>query len=96
MLETLTDTDWTRHIGTRFDVDAGEQTLALHLDTVDVLGGTPSATRKQYSLVFTGPATPILDQASWPVRHEALGGMHLFLVPIGPAADGMQYEAVFT
>jgi hypothetical protein len=35
-------------------------------------------------------------QGIYPVSHPALGTLDMFLVPIGPFADGFGYEAVFT
>jgi len=29
------------------------------------------------------------------LRNDNLGEFEIFIVPIGPAGDGMQYEAVF-
>ena len=47
-------------------------------------------------LVFSGPATPVLAQATYALAHDELGPMDLFLVPIGHDVEGnVQYEAVF-
>jgi hypothetical protein len=48
--------------------------------------------RAPFSLVFEGGPSPPLPQAIYPVQHERLGAMEIFLVPI--ASD--RYEAVFT
>jgi hypothetical protein len=32
----------------------------------------------------------------YPMRHTALGAMEIFLVPIGPGAEGNVYQAIFT
>jgi hypothetical protein len=37
----------------------------------------------------------VLPQATYPVEHDELGRMEIFLVPIGPDGSGMRYEAVF-
>jgi hypothetical protein len=37
----------------------------------------------------------VLPQQIRRVEHPSLGSMEIFLVPIGPDASGMQYEAVF-
>jgi hypothetical protein len=51
--------------------------------------------RRQFSLEFRGPAGPVLPQATYRLEHGELGMLELFLVPIGPDADGMRYEAAF-
>jgi hypothetical protein len=60
-------------------------------------GGTGPAGqhRNQFSLVFRGPAEPVLSQATYGVDHDELGHLDLFLVPIGPDGTGMRYQAVF-
>ena len=70
-------------------VEAVERSLA---------GGTgpDGRSRKQFSLVFRGPVAPILAQAIHTVGHVELGALEIFLVPIGPDAEGMVYEAIFT
>jgi hypothetical protein len=37
-----------------------------------------------------------MPQRIYRLQHEELGQLELFLVPIGPDADGMCYEAVFS
>jgi len=49
-----------------------------------------------YSLVFSGPSDHPLGQGTYELAHETLGVQSLFLVPLGPAGDGFDYEAVFT
>ena len=51
-----------------------------------------SGGRAPFSLVFEGGPSQPLPQAIYPVHHERLGAMEIFLVPI--ARD--RYEAVFT
>lgn len=57
--------------------------------------GPDGRTRQQFSLVFRGPAEPVLEQAIHTVEHGELGALEIFLVPIGPDATGMRYQAVF-
>jgi hypothetical protein len=52
--------------------------------------------REPFTLVFhTLPDTHI-PQATYRVESDALEPMDLFLVPIGPDARGMRYQAVFS
>lgn len=48
-----------------------------------------------FSIVFRGPSTPMLPQRMYALRHPALGGFDLFIVPVGHDQTGLLYEAVF-
>jgi hypothetical protein len=71
--------------------------LALELDLVvaEVLKPQPGLPRPPFALVFRGPMQPILPQRIYPLHHQALGALDIFLVPIGPDEVGQRYEAVF-
>jgi len=51
--------------------------------------------REPFSLVFLGPARPVLAQRIYPLENEALGRLEIFLVPIGADSGGVKYEAIF-
>jgi hypothetical protein len=57
--------------------------------------GPDGQQRRQFSLVFRGPAAPVLPQRTYVLAHAELGELQLFLVPIGADAEGMRYEAAF-
>lgn len=57
--------------------------------------GPDGATRQQFSLLFRGPPDPQLSQGLWELEHDGMGELALFLVPLGPDADGPRYEAAF-
>jgi hypothetical protein len=62
----------------------------------DVSRGAHGPTREPFTLTFAGGPNPPSAQGMHHLEHEALGDLDLFLVPIGPGADGRQrYEAVF-
>lgn len=93
--------DFSGRIGERFLLvlpDGGEMNLTL---TAVTEGSQPGGAgpggraRRQFSLVFTGPAQPGLDQGTRELRHEGLGTVALFLVPIGDGPGGRRYEAAF-
>lgn len=52
--------------------------------------------RAPFALVFVGGRDAAFPQRMYPVEHDGVGRFDLFLVPIGPDAEGMRYEAVFT
>lgn len=53
-------------------------------------------TRRGFSLVFRGPAEPLLAQGMVRMTHPSLGVMEVFVVPIGPDSQGLLYESIFT
>jgi len=59
-------------------------------------GRAGGPTREPFTLTFAGGPNPPSAQGMHRLEHDALGGFDLFLVPIGPGADGRhRYEAVF-
>lgn len=73
----------------------------LRLELAEVAALSPQnffsgAFRAPFRLIFHGPAQPVHPQATLPLLHPELGRIEIFLVPIGPDAIGMRYEAIFT
>ena len=73
----------------------GEADLDLVLIEARGLRGAGEK-RQPFSLVFHGPAEPVLDQMIRTLEHPDLGTLEIFLVPIGADSDGTRYEAIFT
>ncbi len=77
--------------------DGAAPPLQMRLTEVSALHGAPAeGVRAPFSIVFTGPADPMLPQAIYRFEHQELGALELFVVPLGPDAGGPRYEAVFT
>jgi hypothetical protein len=97
MLESLAVGDFSGRIGEGFHVPFVDGSIALTLAEVTDLArkGHAGPRRAPFSLVFRGPLSPVLPQRIWPLEHAAFGRLEIFLVPIGPDAEGMRYEAVF-
>ena len=97
MLEHLTHESFRPHVGTPFRVEyAPAASATLTLFEVTVLGGGGTAPRQPFSLLFRGPRAPVLPQRIYRLEHEGMGALELFIVPIGPDAEGLRYEAIFT
>lgn len=98
MLDQLQCADFQSHQNERFELTAGETALSLELIEAAPFRETTleGETRCPFSVVFRGPAEPILYQAIYHLRHAKMGEIELFLVPLGPDSKGMRYEAVFT
>lgn len=97
MLESLTLRDFFERVGEEFRLEGPSGTAPLTLvEVVDLARReNPAPRRSPFSLIFHGPAAPVFSQRIWPLTHETLGRFEIFLVPIGPDATGMRYEAVF-
>jgi hypothetical protein len=80
-----------------FHVETGKtDTLELQLVSVSGYGKSMGGSREAYSLLFCGPLMPVLQQQIYRISKVKAMELDVFLVPIGPHADGMGYEAVFT
>lgn len=102
----MTKIEWLTHehfaplVGEDVAVSVGDDVLTMRL--AEATAGTQPGglgpdgqERVQFSLVFRGPADPVLRQGTYAVTHDALGEQELFLVPLGRDADGVRYEAAF-
>ena len=101
MLETFTLATFQPLVGERFQIAADQSPIDVVLAEANApaaggeLESESGRVRAPFSIVFRGPLEPILPQRIYRFRHDALGSFELFIVPIGPDDDAMQYEAVF-
>ena len=95
MLENVTVDSFEGRVGDRFDLDADGETHELTLDECKRLGSA-ALEREPFSLVFRGPREPVLPQRTYPLSHEGLGRLEIFLVPIAQDDDGTRYQAIFS
>ena len=98
MLSELTHETFANELGSPFQLDYGAD-APLKLELVEATAGKQSSVgsrRTPFSLLFRGPQQPVLPQKIYPLAHERLGRLEIFIVPLGPEGSGMRYEAVFT
>ena len=76
-----------------FRVTGTEQSLDLILIEVADLGDGYG--RRAFSLLFAGPATPVMPQAIYRFENTVAGVLEFFLVPLGPQNGVFRYEAAF-
>jgi hypothetical protein len=99
--ETLEIDDFTPLVGTVFTIALSDGLLELSLESVEAHGrraprpDMPGFRSRPFSLFFSGPLEPVLPQRTRDLAHPKLGTQPIFLVPIGPGAGRMRYEAVF-
>ncbi|MEQ8480950.1 MAG: hypothetical protein RIC18_09845 [Hoeflea sp.] len=49
-----------------------------------------------FSLLWQSDSDSILPQGCYTFKHDGLGDLDIFIVPVGQASEGVHYEAVFT
>ncbi|HEX9937377.1 MAG TPA: hypothetical protein VGB15_09645 [Longimicrobium sp.] len=99
MLETFTVDTFTPHVGKTFRVIVDDKhEMITRLSDVSPWGHEEARSRPRipFSLTFHARPDAVIPQQTYRVESEALEAFDCFLVPIGPDAAGMRYEAVFT
>jgi hypothetical protein len=99
MLDKLCCADFVTLVGESFQVQLeGLTPIPLRLVSATETGAPRAPDqRPPFSLIFLGPESQqYLRQGTYPLEHERMHGLELFLVPLGPQAGRMQYEAIFT
>ncbi len=96
-LGTVTSETFEPLLGQRFSTQLAEEPLQLELRKVQRMQpeAGPDGARSPFSLIFVGPAQPLLPQRIYPLEHPDLGSFEIFLVPIGLADGELRYQAVF-
>jgi len=90
--------DFKDHVGSVFMPSEAEYSaFPLTLDEAELLPAnfTPPGMRPPFSLIFLGAGERVLPQRLYSMKHEAMGELSIFLVPVGRDARGVSYQAVF-
>lgn len=99
MLDKLQCSDFLLLLHQSFKVRLGNEGVH-HLELVsaaEVGLRSSQAERQPFSLQFLGPhSSQYLQQHTYRLEHETLGGLDIFIVPLGPEAGRMRYEAIFS
>jgi hypothetical protein len=94
---------FAKHQGQHFALllsDGSE--LQTELVEVRALPAPAHADRTPFSLLFKGPAAPLLPQQIYRLRQPLAAGetaadeLEIFIVPVRADASGVHYEAVFS
>ncbi len=93
----LTLDDFAGLCGERFAL-LGDDIADLSTELVEAtpLGNTTFEGRQPFSLIFAGPASPVLPQRTYRLAHARLPELDIFLVPIGADATAVRYQAIFS
>jgi hypothetical protein len=101
VLEQLTADSFAPAVGDSFVLDDGAgirlelELLESRLHHPDAPAVDESGTRAPFSLLFQGPADPVLPQRIYHLEHDSVGPIEIFIVPVGRDDAGTSYEAVF-
>lgn len=87
--------DFATRIGQPFEVTLEEGT-AITLELVEARRAPEERPDHAHFVEWKGPLEHPLEQRIYELRHEELGTLPLFLVPVNRVGDGFVYEAVFT
>lgn len=95
-IEWLTHDHFAERVGERFYLADIALELVEATESTEPGGRGPEGQeRLQFSLVFRGPAEPVLPQAVYRLGHDDFDELELFLVPIASDSQGVRYEAAF-
>ena len=86
-LLTATDSTFSPYVGQRFKVNSAS---VSQLELKEVFNRGPSS----FSVFFSGPSEPALNQATYEFEHSELGRFPLFIVPSRGGGGDQRYEAV--
>ena len=96
-LADLTLDAFRPRVGERFRIRSGPAS-AIDAELIDAraVGASRPDRRTPFALLFRTAQTAPLPQAIYRFEHDEMGMHDIFLVPVGPDAKGMVYEAIFT
>ncbi len=98
MIEKLTHEDFAKGLHEQFVIHHDEGTIQAELIDCRKLAspGAPASQREPFAVIFRGPREPVLVQRIYRIEGPSLGPLEIFIVPVGPDAEGMRYEAIFS
>ena len=94
MSERLEKAAFAENLNTKFLLRTDDGN-AIELELTEIREVESGPGHEQFALVFDGPGAIYLPQRIYPLEHERMGEISLFLVPIGRGENGFTYEAVF-
>lgn len=94
MPEFFTKESFAEHLNSKFYIPL-QPSGAVELELLEVVSTLSTPRQEQFSIYFRGPANIYLQQGTYHMKHDAVGELDLFIVPIGRDPEGFRYEAVF-
>lgn len=94
MSERLEKETFAENLNTKFLVRMDDGN-AIELELTQIREVESAPNHEQFALIFNGPGSIYLPQRIYPLEHERMGSISIFLVPIGQDENGFIYEAAF-
>ncbi|HXQ16188.1 MAG TPA: hypothetical protein VN814_16335 [Caulobacteraceae bacterium] len=96
-MQLLTFESFAPHLNSTFSLKLGESTVDLTLTqaTKQPLRPYPGMMREPFSLYFRSGSQVVLPQRIYPLEHDGMGKLDIFIVPVAREPQGIIYEAVF-
>lgn len=94
MIEQLKKESFDAHMNDKFEI----HTESAGVVEVELVEGTEENNENVecFSLIFKGPKDKEFEQGIHKIKHQKIGELNLFLVPIvSKKQDGIYYQAVF-
>jgi hypothetical protein len=97
MAASLTEAEFSKHVGTNYQLSLDPETIDLELSEVKgyKAGADEQGGMERFSAFFEGPPSVRLPQSLYRLTHDQMGDFDIFLVPISKTERGFRYEAVF-
>src|SRR5713226_5995765 len=94
MTVSLTEKEFSQHVGTKFQIKTDQPALELELIEVKGYGSQEieQGGMERFSVFFAGPGDPFLPQKVYRLEHERMGEFELLLVPVAGDEKGYRYE----
>lgn len=83
------------HLQTRFRARPAPDQPPVDLTLTEANDLGSNERQERFELLLQGPLDAFLPQGIYPLEHEHLGALDLFLVPVRKEAAGFLYQAVF-
>lgn len=92
-LSKLLKEDFEPYINSFFALE--EENGLMNLELIEVEESSSSGTQG-FSLMFKGSVDKLLPQRIYPLKHEKMGKLEIFIVPVRKDEEGSYYQAIFT
>ncbi len=96
MQDTLTHDRFQALIDQQVNLCIGDVELPATVVEVSARNRHGDAERDPFSVILVTDSGENHGQQIYTLKHDKLGELDLFLVPLGPKGDGMSYEAIIT
>ena len=95
MTDAITAELLTPHIGESIELVREDHTFTARIAEVNPLRQDNNQTRQPFSLILNTNCPVDVPQGVFTGKHEKIGELSLFLVPVDQTDDGLVFEGVF-